>query len=257
MKALDTHLAFLSDRRLPTGPPLDLERCGRATELLSPFVLPERLERLRSVLTCRTRRLTLLLDQVHDAHNIAACARTCDAFGLQDLHVIPQTGKPLRLSKMVSTGAHRWITVHIHEDVTAARRALGARGYRVAVAEVEDGASSSTPATIELTDPLCLAFGNERDGISEALREAADLRFHIPMAGFVESFNVSVAVAITVSRLRERLDGLDPANWRLSDDEQSALLDTWVVEDVPQARAVLLEIARRHVSVLSPVGGSA
>jgi tRNA (guanosine-2'-O-)-methyltransferase len=257
MKALDTKLSFPLDRDLPVGPPLYLERAGRATELLTPFVLPERLERLRAVLARRTRRLTLLLEAVHDAHNIAACVRTCDAFGLQDLHIIPPGDKPLRLSKMVSTGAHRWLTVHIHACLDDALGALSASGYRLAITDVVADTARDTPATVDLDEPLCLAFGNERDGITDALSAAAERRLHIPMAGFVESFNVSVAVAISVSRIRERIDALDAGTWRLAEAERRAILDTWIVEDVPRSRAVLLEISRRHASGLSPDGGSA
>jgi len=256
MKALDTALPLLLDRDLPVGPPLNLECAGRATELLAPFVMPERLERLRGVVARRTRRLTVLLEQVHDAHNIAACVRTCDAFGLQDLHVIPPADKPLRLSKLVSTGAHRWVTVHVHESLEDALHALSASGYRLAGMDVVTGETHHTPGTIALDEPLCLAFGNERDGVSDALNAAAERLVHIPMEGFVESFNVSVAVAITVARLRERIDTLGEGAWGLGDGEKTALLDAWIVEDVPRARAVLLEISRRRASALSPDGGS-
>lgn len=257
MKALDTELAFPREHDLPVGPPLHLERPGRAAELLSPFILPERLERLEAVLARRTRRLTLLLETVHDAHNIAACVRTCDAFGLQDLHIIPCADKPLRLSKMVSTGAHRWLTIHVHDTLEDALETLSASGYRLTVTEVVPGETSDTPSDIPLDAPLCLAFGNERDGISDALSAAAQGRLHIPMAGFVESFNVSVAVAVSVSRIRERVDALDEPIWGLSADEKNALLDAWIVEDVPRAHAVLQEISRRQESCLSPDGGSA
>ena len=246
MKALDTHLAFLDERELPPGPPLNLEQVGRATSLLTPFVLPERIQRLTSVIEHRTRRITLLLERVHDAHNVAACARTCDAFGLQDLHIIPPEDKPLRFSKLVSSGAHRWLTVHVHDTLDSALQALRSSGYMLAVTDVSSEAPCDTPASLPLDAPLCVAFGNERDGVSQALRAAADMPLHIPMTGFVESFNVSVAVAIACSRLRERIDAMPPAAWQLSTSERAALMDTWVIEDVPHAHAVLMEIARRH-----------
>jgi tRNA (guanosine-2'-O-)-methyltransferase len=241
---------------LPSGPPLSLERPGRATELLRPFVLPERLERLRTVIANRTRRLTLLLEEVHDAHNISACIRTCEAFGLLELHLIPAASKPLKVSRLVASGADRWLTVHIHDDLDGARRALKERGYRLAVTDPREGPGLHTPSDIPIDAPLCIAFGNEKEGVSARLLAAADLRLHIPMSGFVESLNISVAVAISVARIRERFEQMPAASWRLEGDQQAALLDRWILEDVPHARTILEEIAKRQQSALYREDGS-
>jgi tRNA (guanosine-2'-O-)-methyltransferase len=240
-------LAPHAARGLPSGPPLFLEELGRTTELLKPFVVPERLERLRSVVSRRTRRLTLLLEKVHDSHNIAACIRTCEAFGLLALHLIPPvTAKPLKMSRVVASGADRWLTVHVHEDLAAAQRALRGSGYLLAVADARPGAGLHTPSEIALDAPLCVAFGNERDGVSAELLRAADLRLHIPMSGFVESLNISVAVAISVSRIRERLEQIPSGAWQLTGDEQLQLVDQWILDDVPHAQSILEEIAKRQ-----------
>ena len=241
---------------LPVGPPLSLERGGRVTELLSPFVLPERLERLREVVGNRTRRLTLLLEEVHDAHNIAACIRTCEAFGLLELHLIPSADKPLKMSRLVASGADRWLTLHIHDDLDSAQRVIAEQGYRLAVTDPREGPNLHTPSALPLQAAVCLAFGNEKDGVSEALLNAAELRLHVPMAGFVESLNISVAVAISVARIRERLEESADNTWRLSDSEQAMLLDQWILDDVPHAHAILEEIAKRQQSALYREDGS-
>ena len=249
-------LASSDVHELPAGPPLSLERIGRVTELLRPFVLPERLERLRDVVSSRTRHLTLLLEEVHDAHNIAACIRTCEAFGLQELHLIPCTEKPLKMSRLVASGADRWLKVHVHEDVAAAEHALKGSGYRIAVTDPREGPDLHTPSDISIASPLCIAFGNEKEGVSDALIAAADLRLHIPMSGFVESLNISVAVAISVARIRERLEQSPESRWKLTAEQQAALLDRWILEDVPHAHSILEEIAKRQQSALNPEDGS-
>ena len=242
---------------LPSGAPLHLELPGQITKALSPFVLPERLERLRGVVRNRTLRLTLLLEEVHDAHNIAACIRTCEAFGVLELHLIPSSTKPLKMSRLVASGADRWLHLHIHEDLESACEALKSAGYRLAVTDAQVGEKLATPSDIAINTPLCIAFGNEHDGVSPALKDAADLRVHIPMSGFVESLNISVAVAIVVSRIRERLESQEQDNWRLDAQEELELLDDWILEDVPHAKQILKEIAKRQRDALSGELGSA
>lgn len=233
---------------IPSGPPLHLERPGAIVAHLGPFLTPERLERLRAILGARTRRLAGLLECVKDAHNIAACVRSCDAFGIQDLHIVPEPGATPRLSRFVATGAQRWVTIHRHADTAAAIAALRAAGYRIAATDLGGRTPPLMLDQIELAEsPLCLAFGNETDGISTELREECDVRVQIPMTGFVESLNVSVAFAITMHSLRRRLDDLvdAPDDARLTATERSSLLDRWVLEDVKRARAVVTELTRR------------
>ena len=255
-RATDGDVRMPRSAALPPGPPLYLERRGQVTALLSPFMLPERLQRLEGIVEKRTRHLTILLEGVHDAHNIAACIRTCDAFGLQDLHIIPAATKPLKMSRLVASGADRWLTLHLHPDLQHAHDALKAQDYRVAITDLHSSTKRHRPADIELKERLCIAFGNERDGISPALRELADECVYIPMSGFVESLNISVAVGVAVSRIRERLETHPPERWLLSDLERHTLLDEWILGDVPHAESVLEEIARRQSSTLSGEVGS-
>ncbi len=245
MKRTPRRVEFLRAFELPAGPPLYLERPGAATAHLRAFVLPGRLERLRDILSRRTRHLTVLLERVHDPHNIAACLRTCDAFGIQDLHMIPDNPTSTKISRVVSSGAHRWITVHRHDDTESALQALRVAGYRVYATALGAGPAPAPVHELPLADPLCIAFGNESDGVSDLLRDHADGLAAIPMQGFVESLNVSVAFAIAVATLRHRLDGLTPPPPALEPEESAEILDGWMVHDVGRARAVLTELSRR------------
>jgi len=230
------------------GPPLHLERPGAITEHLSPFVRPQRVERLRDVAARRTRYLTALVEGVHDPHNLSACIRSCDAFGLQQLHIVPEHRLPFRLSPVIASGATRWVTVHIHDTVEQALEVLHAEGYRVAATDL-GGETEPTPVgDVRVDAPLCIAFGNEHEGISQTLRDACDERVRIPMYGFVESFNISVAFALAVGNLRERAIKHTGKVGDLTPGELTLLLDRWLYDDVPRAPSVLRELARRASS---------
>lgn len=230
---------------LPIGPPLHLERPGQTARHLEPFVLPKRLERLREVLGQRTRHLTVLLELLHDPHNMSACLRSCEAFGLQDLHVVPQPETGLELNPEVTTGSERWLSIHRHATTSAALDHLRAAGYRILATTVTREPPVCPLGAVDVETPLCVAFGNERDGVSAELTAGADATMQIPMHGFVESLNVSVAFAVTIHELRRRLDAaLGPAHL-LALPERHALLDRWMIREVPRASLVLAELARR------------
>ena len=232
---------------LPVGPPLHLEQPGRCLEVLGPFLQAERIERLREVLARRTRHVTILAERLHDEHNIAACVRSCEAFGIQDLHLVSQEDlkKKRKLSIMVSTGSHKWLSIQRHETSRQALDHLRERGYRIVVAD-PPGDHPSTPIDqLDLKRPTALVIGNERDGVSPEVREMADERVHAPMAGFVESLNVSVACAVLLSQVRRRLDLDLGASALISASERTQLLDLWVARDVPRLREVVTELIRR------------
>ncbi|TNF26693.1 MAG: RNA methyltransferase [Deltaproteobacteria bacterium] len=232
---------------LPAGPPLHLERPGACARHLAPFIEPRRIARMHDVLGRRVRHLTALVEHVHDPHNVAACARSCDAFGIQDLHVIPEPGADrVRIGRHVSRGTDRWLTIHYHDDTDAAVDALHAAGYRIAATDLGDADAPPVSLTgLDVDAPLCVAFGNEHDGISETLRRRADLRVLIPMVGFVESLNISVAFAVAMSHLRLRRDAAVGAAGDLDQAARIALLDRWIFADVPRARQVLDVVAQR------------
>ena len=241
-------------RDLPHGPPLHLERPGRALELLGPFLLPERVARMQRALAMRTAHTTIVLEHLHDPHNIGACIRTLDALGLQDLHVIRQPviqpgaayPEPLKLGRDVTRGSERWLDVHTYDHGADAFAALKNAGYAIAVTDIHGDRPSHAPTDVPLDRPLAVVFGNEHEGVSEAAREAADMRLLLPMHGFVESLNVSVAVAMIMGRLRERVDCEIPAEIRnLPTERSNRILDRWICNDIPNLRVVVRELQAR------------
>lgn len=179
------------------GPPSLEQPADLVIDALSPVVTSERLQRIRDVVSGRTDDLVLVLDSISDPHNSSAVLRSADAFGLQTVHVIVgQYG--FRASRGVSKGTQRWLDVIRYENAEACARRLKANGYSIYVATM--GGETQLDQLCERSR-LAVVFGNEHRGVSEEMRTLADGTFSIPMRGFVESLNISVAAAITMHTL--------------------------------------------------------
>jgi tRNA (guanosine-2'-O-)-methyltransferase len=229
---------------------------------LAPQVTAARLARLASVAAQRTAYLAAALERFHDRHNVAACVRTADALGLAALDIIPaerpgerpprdpllaadERGHDLDGAGSVPTIAFRtdrWVDLVEHSSLEDAAAALRQRGHRIAVTALgaAGGARPLTPDEVPLDRPIAVVFGNERDGVSREALDAADLLVAIPMRGFVASLNVSVAFAMVMGRLRDRLDAEVAAGTRgLATAEQETLVARWLRASVPHAEALL------------------
>jgi tRNA (guanosine-2'-O-)-methyltransferase len=219
--------------------------------ILGAHVTPGRLERMRAVAARRTRWLTLVCERFYDLHNVAACMRTADAFGLQEVHAVIDQSLPAEherrpprdvvladdIARSVSLKAERWVDRLEHATTGEALSRLRARGYRIALATPED---TRPIGRVPLERPLALVMGSERDGVSPEALADGDLRVGIPMRGFVQSLNVSVAFAVLMAPLRERLEQELPSErWSLSDGERRALVARWLAASVPHAAAIL------------------
>lgn len=197
-------------------------------EYLSQFVSGHKRELIETVLDQRTRRLTVVLEDVSKAHNASACLRTCEAFGVQDVHVI-ENRYSFDLSRDVALGAAQWLTLHRHrggaEKTAECLQGLKSAGYRI-VATTPYGDAKPLDA-LDLEHPTALLFGHEADGLSETALQMADERLRIPTVGFMDSLNLSVCVGIVVQQFAARLWASD-VDWRLSEAERAELRLQWV-----------------------------
>lgn len=219
-------------------------------DVLAEFLVPERLERLEQVLAARSDALTVVLDEVHHPHNISAVLRSADAFGIRDVHLI---GEEFCYSRTISLGSERWVRLRPHRTPEEAIRVLQDEGYTIAVTAPEPQHAGDAPAipvwALPFDRRLALVFGNEREGICEAIHRAAQVRTFIPMYGFVESLNISVACAIALysstfshATAGRRLPPLPPA-------ESEQLRRQWLRQSTRHADAILREVERREEPV--------
>ena len=157
-----------------------------------------RLSKLKRAAQLRQSGLTVVIEDVFDPHNLGAIARSCDAFGVQDLHVIFENSPefdPKAAGKNSSTATNKWLRYHKHYNGEAALRSLQAQGWQVVATALDDDAESLYEA--DLCQPrLALLLGNERDGLTPRALGMADRRLTIPMRGIAQSLNVSVTASL-------------------------------------------------------------
>ena len=211
------------------GPPRLEHPAEVVIEALSPVVTPERLQRIDEVVRSRTDGLVLVLDCIVDPHNSSAVLRSADAFGVQTVHVIVGE-QGFRASREVSKGTHRWLDVVRYESAEACARRLKKDGYAIYVAAM---GAEAQPEDLHDTPRLAVVFGNEHRGVSPEMRSLADGTFAIPMRGFVESLNISVAAAITMQTLAR--DGRP----RLAAERHEELKARFLMNSVKKADQVI------------------
>jgi tRNA (guanosine-2'-O-)-methyltransferase len=184
---------------------------------------------LKSILGERTGSVTVVFDHPHDPHNGSAVLRSCDAFGVQRVHVICGQDQ-FAASRMVAKGSERWVDIIHHESAAVAARLLRQEGFRLFVTHPE---GRLTPTDLVSLEKVAFILGNERDGVSQELTELADDTVRIPMRGFVESLNVSVTAAILVQAACQGR----PSD--LSERERQNIYARWLRKSVPRADEVL------------------
>jgi tRNA (guanosine-2'-O-)-methyltransferase len=165
------------------------------------LLTPERRTRIQSVVDARLQSVTVVLDRLLDPHNVAAILRTAEGLGLCGAHVIAHEAADGIAHRRVTQDAHKWIEVETHASGAAAAEKLRADGYEVWAGHLEGGGRLYTGLPADR--PVALLFGNEHEGPSPATVRACTGTFRIPMAGFTQSFNVSVAAGIALASLAD------------------------------------------------------
>lgn len=197
---------------------------------LSEFVTAERLALFNKTLSLRTNYLTVVLEDLYQTQNTSAVVRTADCFGIQNVHVI-ENKHIFQVNPDVVRGASNWVTVNRHNgaemNTPEALRKLRQDGYRIVVASPHE--HDVDLENFDLTKgKVALVFGCERPGLTEWAKNEADEFMKIPMVGFTESLNVSVAVAVTIHHLAHQLRTTTSIDWHLTNDEKQKLLLEWL-----------------------------
>lgn len=217
--------------KLPEPPPgpTDAWTAVGVISALEPLAMEARSARMSSILASRISSVTVVFDHPRDPHNGSAVLRSCDAFGVQRVHVICGN-EQFAASRMVAKGSDRWVDIIHHESPEMAARILRQEGFRLLVTHPE---GRLTPADLPSLDKVALILGNERDGVSPELSELCDDTIQIPMCGFVESLNVSVTAAILVHAACQGR----PSD--LTEHERQNIYARWLRKSVPRADEVL------------------
>lgn len=195
-------------------------------EFALQYLTDERRELLESVVKMRTRRVTVVLEDIFRSHNAGAVLRSCDCFGIQDVHII-ENRNTWNHHPDIEQGSSKWLSIKRYNDepqnTAACLTALREKGYLIAATTPR---SENSIDDVPVDKPVALVFGTEMKGISDKVIEMADMTCRIPMFGFTESFNISVAAAVSLHAMRRKLKEAG-VPWELTDDERTGLLLEW------------------------------
>jgi tRNA (guanosine-2'-O-)-methyltransferase len=217
-------------------------------EFLLPFSTPERYHKFKEVLQWRSRQLTVVLEDIFQPHNASAVLRSCDCFGVQDVHIVENKVEFMPNSR-VAMGADQWLSLYRYEDegrnnTSKCYAYLRHQGYRIAATTPHD--PNLTIAELPLDRKLALVFGTELRGLSNWAIENADYRVAIPMLGFTESFNISVSASLFLYELTKRLHQ-ESDRWRLSEAEHLDLMIDWLSVSINAGEQLAAKFMRdRH-----------
>ncbi|CAN5438247.1 RNA methyltransferase [soil metagenome] len=171
---------------------------------LAPRLTAERWAKIQKVVSNRTCDVTPVLENIYDRGNISAVFRSSEAFGFQNVNVI-ELGEKFKESQRVTAGAEKWLDIVRYKQTVTAVAAIREKGYQILATHLDGDAKPL--AQMDLSKPTAIVFGNEKDGISPDMIELCDATVILPMRGFVQSYNISVAAAIafqTISSHREQ-----------------------------------------------------
>ena len=207
---------------------------------LSHCITPERLSLFNRVIEHRTKYFTVVLEDIFQAQNASAVLRSCDCFGIQDVHIIENRNE-FQLDTEVSLGSSKWLSLHTYNEEKnnslATIKKLKKKGFRI-VATTPHINDQELPNFDVLAGKAAFIFGSELPGISETIMNEADEFLKIPMFGFTESLNISVSAAVTLHYLTDKLRKSE-INWKLTADEKIDTKIQWIRNTIK--RSELLE----------------
>lgn len=202
---------------------------------LETFLTPRRIALFDKVIQERTNHFTVATQDVYQLHNTSAVIRSCEVFGIQNIHVIEER-KPKRIDREIAMGAQKWVDVNRYSTSKECIQELRNRGYQI-VATTPHGESTALH-DFNIDKPSAIFFGTEKDGLSEEILREADCSIRIPMVGFTESLNISVSAAIILQHITSVLKD-STINWELSIEEKENLKYEWLKKCIKNSDTII------------------
>ena len=202
---------------------------------LETHLTTNRLKRFKQVLSERTRHFAVAVEDVYQLHNTSAVIRSCDVFGIQDVHFIEEVNTKC-IDREIAMGAQKWVDIHRYNSVTSCIEHLKANGYQIVATTPHH--KDNNLKDFDITKKSCFFFGRETEGLSETVIKSADCFLKIPMYGFTESLNISVSAAIILQHVTSKLK-VSHINWELSKEEQLQKRLDWIKATLKNYDAIL------------------
>lgn len=206
---------------------------------LESCVSENRKELFHTTIKDRTRHFTVVLEDLFQKHNTSAITRTCDVFGIQDIHIIENKYNTY-VSNQVGKGSQKWLTFHRYNEKLHNTQdcidAVKAKGYQIIATTPHENANFI--ADFDVTKKTAFVFGVEKEGVSDMMMDQADGYVKVPMYGFTESLNVSVAAAIILQDVATRVRKSD-VDWNLSPQELEEVYLSWLQNSIKSIDTIM------------------
>ena len=193
-------------------------------EYLETYLTPQRKARFDAVLPNRTKHFTVATEDVYQLHNTSAVIRSCDVFGIQEVHIVEERNSK-RIDREIAMGSQKWVDLKRYQTVGDCVNNLKDNGYQIVATTPHH--NDQVLADFDITKKSCFFFGRETEGLSQAVLDVADCYLKIPMVGFTESLNISVSAAIILQDVTNKLRQSD-VKWQLSEQEQLEKRLDWI-----------------------------
>jgi len=223
----------------------DLQLRKKLLDFLLTFISDNKLNKFKEKIQYRTRHLTIVLEDIYQPHNASAVLRSCDCFGIQDVHIIENMNK-YEVNPDVALGSVKWLSLMKYNqeinNTSSSLNSLKKKGYKIVATSPHK--NDFTPETLPLEQKTALVFGTEMEGLTDNAIKMADAFVRIPMYGFTESLNISVSAALLLFTLSERLrkSGID---WHLSEVEKTDIMLQWAKNVVKRSGSIESEFFRK------------
>lgn len=204
-------------------------------EHLEGFLTEHRVNTFARVLSQRTKHFTVATEDVYQLHNTSAVMRSCDVFGIQELHIIEEQNSKA-IDREIAMGAQKWVDLKRYHSVKTALKVLKSDGYQIVATTPHK--NDCVLADFDVTKKSCFFFGRETEGLSQDVIDEADCFLKIPMVGFTESLNISVSAAIILQQATYKLKR-SAVDWQLSEEEQLEKRLDWCKKTIKSSAQVI------------------
>ncbi|RLD50177.1 MAG: TrmH family RNA methyltransferase [Bacteroidetes bacterium] len=215
---------------------------------LSKVITPERFSLFNKIIKDRTRYMTVVLEDIFQPHNASAVLRSCDCFGVQDVHIIENENE-YKVNPDVALGSSKWLNLYKYNEAEnntlSTINALKKKGYRIIATTPHNDDVNLEDFDIS-KGKFALMFGSEQPGLSNIAMENADEFLKIPMFGFTESFNISVSAAVILHHLSLKLRQSD-IKFKLSEDEQNTIILEWLKQSIKKSDLIIEKFLTKKI----------
>ncbi|PZD76904.1 RNA methyltransferase [Mesonia sp. K7] len=202
---------------------------------LESYLTDRRRTLFKKVLAERTNHFTVATEDVYQLHNTSAVIRSCDVFGIQNVHIIEERNLR-KIDREIAMGSQKWVTINRYHTVKDSIKTLKQKGYRIVATTPHENAQFIED--FDVTKPAAFFFGKESEGLSEEVFDEADEFLKIPMVGFTESLNISVCAAIILQSVTTKLKK-STIDWKLSEKELLKTRYQWARNSIKSSDKII------------------